>query len=189
MNTKPENKRPNTDTVRDIKGKCTTKCFSHRTVCTMQGFQNNRAAAGAPAGGMRFTAGYFVQYLKHQFCSPSSIPAKLSNKVIFPQLGLSFIYSLVIFENDVLIFRKTDLVICHLIVDFVSLFNARFPSSLQTCQLRFQVQILGVNFATKIASTFQCLNYCKQMFIVQVEINSSKESSWSSELPRRFVFH
>jgi hypothetical protein len=70
-----------------------------------------------------------------------------------------------------------------------SLFNARFPSSLQTCQLRFQVQILGVNFATKIASTFQCLNYCKQMFIVQVEINNSMESSWSSGLPRRFVFH
>jgi hypothetical protein len=62
-------------------------------------------------------------------------------------------------------------------------------SSLQTCQLRFQVEILGVNFATKIASTFQCLNYCKQMFIVQVEINNSKESSWSSGLPRRFVFH
>ena len=75
------------------------------------------------------------------------------------------------------------------IVDFKSLFNARFPSSLQTCQLRFQVQILGVNFATKIASTFQCLNYCKQMFIVQVEINNSMESSWSSGLPRRFVFH
>jgi hypothetical protein len=80
----------------------------------------------------------------------------------FPQLGL--LYSLVIFENDVL-FRKTDLAICHLIVDFMSLFNARFPRSLQTCQLRFQVQKLGVNFATKIASTFQCLNYCKQMFI------------------------
>jgi hypothetical protein len=33
------------------------------------GFQNNPAAAGAPAGGTMFTAGY---YLKHQFCSPSS---------------------------------------------------------------------------------------------------------------------
>ena len=75
-----------------------------------------------------------------------------------------------------------------LIVDFKSLFNARFPSSLQTCQLRFQVQKLGVNFATKFASTFQCLNYCKQMSIVQVEINNSLESSWSSELPR-FVLH
>jgi hypothetical protein len=84
---------------------------------------------------------------------------------------------LVIFENDVL-FRKTDLVIaCHLIVDFKSLFNARFPSSLQTCQLRFQVQKLGVNFATKFASTFLRLNYCKQKFIVQVEINNSMESS------------
>ena len=30
---------------------------------------------------------------------------------------------------------------------------------------------LGVNFATKFSSAFQCLNYCKQMFIVQVEIN------------------
>jgi hypothetical protein len=47
------------------------------------------------------------------------------------------------------------------IVDFNSLFNARFPSSLQTCQLRFQVRKLGVNFATKFPSTFQCLNYCK----------------------------
>jgi hypothetical protein len=26
----------------------------------IQGFQNNPAAAGAPAGGTRFTAGYFV---------------------------------------------------------------------------------------------------------------------------------
>ena len=65
-------------------------------------------------------------------------------------------------------------------VDFKSLFNARFPSSLQTCQLRFQVQKLSVNFATKIASTFQCLNYCKQMLIVQVEFNNSMEISWSS---------
>jgi hypothetical protein len=54
-------------------------------------------------------------------------------------------------------------------IDFKSLFNARFPSSLQTCQLRFQVQKLGVNFATKFASTSQCLNYCKEMFIVKVE--------------------
>jgi hypothetical protein len=74
------------------------------------------------------------------------------------------------------------------IVDFKSLFNARFPSSLQTCQLRFQVQKLGVNFATKFASTFQCLNYCKQRFIVQVQINNSMESSWFRGLPRRFVF-
>jgi hypothetical protein len=63
-----------------------------------------------------------------------------------------------------------------IIVDFKSLFNARFPSSLQTCQLRFQVQKLGVNFATKFGSTFQCLNYCKQMFIVQVEINDLKST-------------
>ena len=74
------------------------------------------------------------------------------------------------------------------IVDFKSLFNARFPNSLQTCQLRFQVRKLGVNFATKFASTFQCLNYCKQMFIVQVEINNAMESSSFSGLPRRFVF-
>jgi hypothetical protein len=53
----------------------------------------------------------------------------------------------------------------------------------------FQVQKLGLNFATMFASSFQCLNYCKQMFIVQVEINNSMESSWSSGLPRRFVFH
>jgi hypothetical protein len=62
----------------------------------------------------------------------------------------------------------TDLVF---IVDFKSLFNALFPSSLQTCQLRFQacfqVRKLGANFATKFASTFQCLNFvCKQMFIL-----------------------
>jgi hypothetical protein len=31
-----------------------------------------------------------------------------------------------------------------LIVDFKSLFNAQAPSSLQTCQLRFQVRNLGV---------------------------------------------
>jgi hypothetical protein len=55
-------------------------------------------------------------------------------------------------------------------------------------QLCFQVQKLGVNFATKFASTFQCLNYCEQMSVVQVEINNSMESSWSSGLPRRFVF-
>jgi hypothetical protein len=73
--------------------------------------------------------------------------------------------------------------------NFKSLFNVRFPSSLQTCQLRFQVQKLGVNFVTKLSSTFQCLNYCKQMFIIQVESNNSMESSWSSGLPRRFVFH
>jgi hypothetical protein len=74
-------------------------------------------------------------------------------------------------------------------VDFKLLFNAWFPSSLQTCQIRFQVQKLGVNFATKFASKFQCLNYCKQMFIVQVEINNWMESSWPSGLPSRFVFH
>jgi hypothetical protein len=37
-----------------------------------QGFQNKPAVAGAPAGATRFTAGYFVWYLKYQFCSPSS---------------------------------------------------------------------------------------------------------------------
>jgi hypothetical protein len=35
----------------------------------------------------------------------------------------------------------------------------------------------------------ELLNYCKQMFIVQVEFNNSMESCWSSGLPRRFVFH
>ena len=77
-----------------------------------------------------------------------------------------------------------------LIVDFKSLFNTRFPSLLQTCQVCFQVQKLNVNFTTKFTSRFQCLNYCKQMFIVQVEINNSMERSWSSGLPwRRFVFY
>jgi hypothetical protein len=55
-------------------------------------------------------------------------------------------------------------------------------------QLRFQVQKLGVNFATKFASTFQCLNYCKQISVVQVEINNSMESCWSSGLPRSLYF-
>jgi hypothetical protein len=55
----------------------------------------------------------------------------------------------------------------NFIVDFRSLFNARIPSSLRTYQLRFQVRKLGVNLATKFASTFQCLNFvCKQMFIL-----------------------
>ena len=56
-----------------------------------------------------------------------------------------------------------------------------FPSSKIGRELRNKVRIY--------TSTFQCLNYCKQMFIVQVEINNSMESSWSSGLPRRFVFH
>jgi hypothetical protein len=43
---------------------------------------------------------------------------------------------------------------------------------------------MGVNFAIQFANTFQCLKYCKQMFIVQFEINNSMESSWSSGLPR-----
>jgi hypothetical protein len=37
-----------------------------------QGFQNNPAPAGVPAGGTKFTAGYFVQFLNYQSCSPSS---------------------------------------------------------------------------------------------------------------------
>ena len=55
--------------------------------------------------------------------------------------------------------------------------------------ITFPSSKIGANFATEFASTFQCLNYCKQMFIVQVEINNSMESSWSSGPPRRFVFH
>jgi hypothetical protein len=67
----------------------------------------------------------------------------------------------------------------YFIVNFKSLFNA-WPSSLQTakfianCQLTFQVQKLG-------AETSQHL--------FQVEINNSMQSSWSSGLPGRFVFH
>ena len=38
-------------------------------------------------------------------------------------------------------------------------FSTRLPSSLRTCQLRFQVRKLGVNFATKFTSSFQCLNF------------------------------
>jgi hypothetical protein len=44
----------------------------------------------------------------------SFLHSELSNKVIFPQPAL--LYSLVIFESDVL-FRKTDLLICHPIMD------------------------------------------------------------------------
>jgi hypothetical protein len=44
--------------------------------------------------------------------------------------------------------REKALVESGLIVDFKSLFNAWFPSSLRTCQLRFQVRKLGANIAT-----------------------------------------
>jgi hypothetical protein len=79
------------------------------------------------------------------------------------------LHSLIV--SDLLEYRRKTLT---LIVHFKSLFNTRFPSSLQTCQLPFQVRKLDVNFATK--------------FIVQVEINNSMESSWSNGLPRSFVF-
>jgi hypothetical protein len=42
---------------------------------------------------------------------------------------------------------KMLLISTYIIVDFKSLFNTRVPSSLQTCQLRFQVWKLGANFA------------------------------------------
>jgi hypothetical protein len=47
-----------------------------------QGLQNKQPAAGAPAGGTRFTAGYFVWYLKYQFCSPS-LTLSFQTKLIF----------------------------------------------------------------------------------------------------------
>jgi hypothetical protein len=60
---------------------------------------------------------------------------------------------------------------------FKSLFNARFPSSLRTCQLRFQVRKLGANFATKFSSSFQCLNFvCKQMFILNNNNNNNNHN-------------
>jgi hypothetical protein len=51
----------------------------------------------------------------------------------------------------------------------------------------FQVRCKLANYVSKFGNwfgrTFQCLNYCKQMVIVQVEINNSMESSnWSSVL-------
>ena len=53
----------------------------------------------------------------------SFLHSKLSNKVIFAQLGPPYIlYSLVIFENDVL-FRKTDLVISILNIEVILLKN------------------------------------------------------------------
>jgi hypothetical protein len=55
-----------------------------------------------------------------------------------------------------------------IIVDFILLFKARFPSLLSTCQLRFQIRKLGGNFARKFASSFQSSNFdCKQMFTIK----------------------
>jgi hypothetical protein len=53
-----------------------------------------------------------------------------------------------------------------IIVDFILLFKARFPSLLSTCQLRFQIWKLGGNFASFQSSNFDC----KHLFIVGVEI-------------------
>jgi hypothetical protein len=58
-------------------------------VLLVQGFQNKPAAAGAPAGVMKFTAGYFVWYLKYQFCSPSST-LSFQTKLFF----LNLVYTL-----------------------------------------------------------------------------------------------
>jgi hypothetical protein len=63
---------------------------------------------------------------------------------------------------------------------FVANLPITFPSSQIGRELRNKVR----NY---IEMSFQCLNYCKQMFIVR--INNSMESSWSIRLPRRFVFH
>jgi hypothetical protein len=86
----------------------------------------------------------------------------------------------------------------------ISKFNSLIETSLLSISSHFsthgsQVRCKLANYvskfknwartSTKFASTSQYLNYCKQMFIVQVEINNSMESSWSSGLPRRFVFH
>ena len=52
----------------------------------------------------------------------------------------------------------------------------------------FQVQKLGVNFATKLATcTFRCLNYCKQMFCLQEEIRDllAKDQKKRLELKER----
>jgi hypothetical protein len=69
----------------------------------------SKYAAGTPACATRFTAQLLC--LLEISILLSFLHSKLSNKVIFPQPGL--LYSLVIFENDVL-FRKTDSVICRL---------------------------------------------------------------------------
>jgi hypothetical protein len=112
-----------------------------------------------------------VNIMEHLKISFSFIHSFIQTKLF--SSTWSILYSLVIFEKDVL-FRKIDLVICHLIVDFVCLFSTR-----------------GSQVRCKLANYIftQCLNYCKRLFIVQVEINNSMESSWSSGLPRRFVFH
>ena len=68
-----------------------------------QGFQNNR-------GRHEIHRRLICLVLEISILLPF-VHSKLSNKVIFPQPGL--LYSLVIFENDVLC-RKTDLVIYHL---------------------------------------------------------------------------
>jgi hypothetical protein len=57
---------------------------------------------------------------------------------------------------------------------------------LANCVSKFEI---GHELQQSSQVHFNVLNYCKQMFIVQVEINNSMESSWFSGLPRRFVFH
>ena len=65
------------------------------------------------------------------------------------------------------------------VANFPSLLPNKFPSSEIGRELRNEVR--------KFISMFELL--VSQMFIVQIEINNSMESSWSSGLPRRFVFH
>jgi hypothetical protein len=46
--------------------------WGHSAAHITQAFKIRLAGAGAPASAMKFTAGYFVQFLKYQFRSPSS---------------------------------------------------------------------------------------------------------------------
>jgi hypothetical protein len=64
------------------------------------------------------------------------------------------------------------------VANFPSLLPNKFPSSEIGRELRNEVR--------KFISMFELL--VSQMFIVQIEINNSMESSWSSGLPRRLYF-
>ena len=81
-------------------------------------------------------------------------------------------------------------------VDFKSLFNARFPSSLRTCKLRFQLPSLRMseNVATKFASSFPCFNFvCKQMFMLDNnqfnEIQTFLVAHWTKNMPLNCYFN
>jgi hypothetical protein len=88
---------------------------------------------------------------------------------------------------------------CHLRSEFCknfelidrtfSSYTERIVTQKMLGQLRFQVQKLGANFATKFASSFQCLNFvCKQMFILNnnsqfTEMQTLLIDHWTKNVP------